>query len=64
MYAFQGSRPRVVSIYSKAVSPLGFHGLPGDIFVQREGFTFVFPVVTCLVISALLTLVLKQAYPE
>jgi hypothetical protein len=32
--------------------------LPGDIYIQRERFTFYFPIVTCLVISALLTLVL------
>jgi multisubunit Na+/H+ antiporter MnhC subunit len=32
--------------------------LPGDIAVSRPGFTFVFPVVTCLVLSALLTLAL------
>ncbi len=28
--------------------------LPGDIVVSRPGFTFVFPVVTCLVLSVLL----------
>lgn len=32
--------------------------LPGDIAVFRPGFTFVFPVVTCLLLSVLLTLVL------
>jgi hypothetical protein len=32
--------------------------LPGDIVVSRPGFTFAFPVVTCLVLSVLLTLVL------
>jgi hypothetical protein len=30
--------------------------LPGDIVVRRPGFTFVFPIVTCLVISLVLTL--------
>jgi Protein of unknown function (DUF2905) len=30
--------------------------LPGDIVVRRPGFTLVFPVVTCIVISLLLTL--------
>jgi len=30
--------------------------LPGDIAVHRENFTFYFPIVTCLVISVVLTL--------
>lgn len=38
---------------------LGWLGrLPGDIFIQRGNSTFAFPIVTCLVISALLTLVM------
>jgi hypothetical protein len=32
--------------------------LPGDIVVRRENFTFVFPIVTCLVVSVILTLLL------
>lgn len=32
--------------------------LPGDVVVERPGFVFVFPVVTSLALSALLTLVL------
>lgn len=32
--------------------------LPGDIVVRKPGFTFVFPIVTCLLISLLLTLLL------
>ena len=33
-----------------------FGRLPGDIVVRRPGFTFVFPIVTCLVLSLLLSL--------
>lgn len=33
-----------------------FGRLPGDIVVRRPGFTFVFPIVTCLVLSLLVTL--------
>jgi ribose/xylose/arabinose/galactoside ABC-type transport system permease subunit len=36
--------------------PLG--RLPGDIHVVKEGFSFHFPIVTCLVISVLVTLIL------
>ncbi len=32
--------------------------LPGDIVVRREGWTFLFPIVTCLLLSLLLSLVI------
>jgi hypothetical protein len=32
-----------------------FGRLPGDIVVRRPGFTFVFPIVTCLVLSLVLS---------
>jgi hypothetical protein len=32
--------------------------LPGDIVVRKPGFTFAFPIVTCIVISIVLTLIL------
>jgi hypothetical protein len=30
--------------------------LPGDVYIQRGNWSFYFPVVTCLVISIVLTL--------
>lgn len=36
--------------------PLG--RLPGDISVQKENFSFHFPIVTCLLLSFVLTLVM------
>jgi uncharacterized membrane protein YidH (DUF202 family) len=33
-----------------------FPRLPGDIVVQKENFTFYFPLATCIVISVILTL--------
>ena len=35
-----------------------FGRLPGDIRIEREHFRFYFPVVTCLIISVVLTLLL------
>jgi Protein of unknown function (DUF2905) len=35
-----------------------FGRLPGDIVVRRGGFTFVFPILTCIVLSLVLTLLL------
>jgi len=32
--------------------------LPGDIVLQRENFSFYFPVVTCLLLSGVLTAIL------
>lgn len=31
--------------------------LPGDIAIERENFRFYFPIVTCLVLSLILTLI-------
>jgi hypothetical protein len=35
---------------------IGLGRMPGDIMVHRQNFSFYFPLVTCLVISVLLTL--------
>jgi hypothetical protein len=37
------------------LSRMGLGRLPGDIVVRRPGFSFYFPWVTCLLISAALT---------
>jgi hypothetical protein len=37
---------------------LGLGRLPGDIVVRREGFTFAFPIVTCIILSVVVTLVM------
>jgi hypothetical protein len=31
--------------------------LPGDILVKKERFTFYFPIVTCIILSILLTII-------
>ncbi len=33
--------------------------LPGDVFVERGNFSFAFPIVTCLVVSIVLTILLN-----
>jgi hypothetical protein len=37
---------------------LGLGRLPGDIHVEREGFSFYFPITTGLIVSAVVSLVL------
>ncbi len=38
------------------LSRLGLGRLPGDIYIERDGFRFYFPLGTSLLVSALLTL--------
>jgi len=38
---------------------LNFGRLPGDISVERENFKFYFPVVTCIVLSIVLSLLMN-----
>ncbi|NPV72944.1 MAG: DUF2905 domain-containing protein [Pelotomaculum sp.] len=37
----------------------GLGRLPGDIFIQKGNFSFYFPLVTCIILSVLLTIVLN-----
>ncbi|HBF50817.1 MAG TPA: DUF2905 domain-containing protein [Massilia sp.] len=37
---------------------LPFGRLPGDIHIVRDGFSFHFPIVTCIVVSIAITLIL------
>ena len=37
----------------------GWSWLPGDIVIERKNFTFVFPIVTCVVVSIVLTLLAR-----
>jgi len=37
--------------------PVRFGRLPGDIVIRGKNTTFYFPVVTCLILSAVLTLI-------
>jgi hypothetical protein len=38
------------------LSKLGLGRLPGDIAIRREGFSLYIPLMTCLIVSAVLTL--------
>lgn len=33
--------------------------LPGDISIEKDNFTFYFPVTTCIIISAVITVILN-----
>lgn len=50
----------LIALVGAVLWALGRHGgglLPGDILVERKNVRFYFPVVTCLVVSAILSLV-------
>jgi hypothetical protein len=34
-------------------------GLPGDLVIDRPGFSFHFPIMTCLVLSVVLSILLR-----
>lgn len=42
-----------------AIDRLGLGMLPGDIIWRRKNFTIHFPIVTCLIVSVVLTLLLN-----
>ena len=47
----------VVGLLWPYLSQLGLGRLPGDIVIERENMTFYFPLMTCLLLSVLLSLV-------
>jgi Protein of unknown function (DUF2905) len=48
----------VVGLAWPLISKLGLGRLPGDIVIERDNRAFYFPMVSCLVMSAVLSLVL------
>jgi hypothetical protein len=40
------------------IEKLGLGRLPGDVHIERDGFQFYFPIVTCLIVSAVVSLLL------
>ncbi|MFP4146702.1 MAG: DUF2905 domain-containing protein [Halorhodospira sp.] len=48
----------VVGLAWPWIDKLGLGRLPGDIVVEREGFSFYFPVTTMLLLSGVLSLLL------
>jgi hypothetical protein len=51
----------VVGLLWPYLSKLDLGRLPGDIVIERENTTFYFPLVTCLLLSLVLSLVLWVA---
>jgi len=48
----------VVGLAWPWLGKLGLGRLPGDIVIEREGFSFYFPITTCILVSIVISLVL------
>jgi len=48
----------VVGLAWPWIEKLGLGRLPGDVDIERDGFHFYFPIVTCLIVSAVVSLLL------
>ena len=48
----------VVGLLWPWLGRLGLNRLPGDIVIERGNFHFYFPIVTCLVVSGVVSLIL------
>jgi hypothetical protein len=47
----------VIGLLWPYLSQIGLGRLPGDIVIERENVTFYFPLMTCLLLSVLFSLV-------
>jgi len=47
----------VIGLLWPYLSQIGLGRLPGDVVIERENMTFYFPLMTCLLLSVLLSLV-------
>ena len=47
----------VVSLLWPWLQKLGFGHLPGDIVIQRDNFSFYFPLTSAIIVSVLLSLI-------
>lgn len=53
-----GSIVLAVGLLWPWLTKLGLGRLPGDIRIVRDGFTFYFPIVTCLLVSIAVSVIL------
>jgi len=49
----------VIGMAYPVLKKLPFGKLPGDVFYQSENFSFAFPIITCIILSIILTIVIN-----
>jgi hypothetical protein len=60
LLVFAGLGLAVIGLLIMGLEKLPWFGkLPGDVNVQKPGFSFHFPIVTCIIISIILSIVLN-----
>jgi hypothetical protein len=47
----------IIGIIIRFANKLGIKKLPGDIVIKGENFSFYFPIVTCIIVSIVLSLI-------
>ena len=48
----------LIGLFYPFFRDIGFGRLPGDIVIKKENSSFYFPIVTCIVVSAVISLIL------
>ncbi|SNT68278.1 DUF2905 domain-containing protein [Amphiplicatus metriothermophilus] len=56
---FAGAALLIAGILWPVLSKLGLGRLPGDIAIEREGFSFYFPLTTMILLSIVLTAIFR-----
>ena len=46
----------LIGLFYPLIKYIGFGKLPGDIIVKRGNFSFYFPIITCLIVSVMLSI--------
>jgi len=47
-----------IGLFYPFLRDIGFGRLPGDIIIKKENSSFYFPIVTCIVVSVVISLIL------
>ncbi len=47
----------LIGLLWPVLSKLGLGHLPGDIKIEKEHFTFYFPLTTCIIVSVVITII-------
>ena len=49
----------VIGLLSPFLKELPIGRMPGDIVLKKDKFTFYFPIITCLVVSLIISIIFK-----